>query len=138
VLAHLVSLAEGDMRKAIALLQSGQRLAGSKVLTVDTLLEVATLLPRPVVLAALEACKANSFSHLQQCADGIVAQAYPVAQFLDQFAVEVSNDASLSCLQKAHVALKLAQAEHALIDGADEWLQLLDTLGCVAQAIRQQ
>ena len=126
------------MRKAISLLESAQKIAGTDPLDVETLLEVATLLPTQVLESALTAVKSNSFTHIQEAATGIINQAYPVNQFLDQFAPIIVSDTTLTSVQKAHISIRLAQAEHTLIDHGDEYLQLLDVLGFTAQVIRGQ
>ncbi len=136
VLTQLITLSEGDMRKAIALMQSAQKLCGQGPLEASTLLEVATIVPPEVITAALAACKTNSFAHIQNAAQGIVNEAYPVNQFFEQFGPMITADTNLSCLQKSQIAIRLAEAEHKLIEGADEWLQLLDVLGYTAQVVR--
>jgi len=119
---------KGDMRKAITLMQSAARLYGE--VTAEGVEEVAGVVPA--------ACKKNNFDAARRECEGLVADAYPVAQVLYQLAERMVSAEDIQDAHKARIGLALAQADKALTDGADELLQLVQVASAATLALAGQ
>lgn len=134
LLGRLVGeIAEGDLRRAITLLQMAHRLGGP--LTEAILKELGGIIPETLIEQSLALCTSPSASGpasvqelVQFCERSLILQAYPIQQFLQQFSQALHRDLAISPAKKAMVALKIGKVDAALQAGADEHLQLLDLL----------
>jgi len=134
--ASLIDVSEGDMRKSITILQSAQRLVlKSETLSKANVIEVAGVVPTPVIEGLISSCKQNSFRHIQMAAQETVACAFPVDQVLQQLQPAIIASADISDAHKSLIVIRIAEADKKLIDGADEYLQLLDVLSYMATTI---
>lgn len=93
----------------------------------------------------MKASTSNSFDQLQKAVSESMANGYPANQIISQvlyfhlfiflfikiFDRIADESSSLSNLQRAYIAEQLAISERALQDGADESLQLLDSLSTI-------
>jgi replication factor C subunit 2/4 len=128
----LIDVSEGDMRKSITMLQSARRLLDkNEKLDVHHVVEVAGLIPDDWIQLIWRACKANSFSHVQDVANKIIKEGFPVDQVLNQLSPLIISSAELNDVHKAKIAIRFAEADKKLVDGADEYLQLVDTLSVI-------
>lgn len=93
------------------------------------------MVPRPVIVHLMQACKSNSFKHLQEAAAEIIAQGYPLDQVLLQLQPQLVADESISDLAKGQISIRMAEIDKCLLDGADEHLQLLDLMSYIAKQI---
>jgi replication factor C subunit 2/4 len=165
----LLRVSDGDLRKAITLLQSARRLVdggassssssssssappaeakakgeaadaaeGAPMVTGELVVEVAGVIPASVVERVLGACRSNSFATLEACANDVVAAGFPANLILAQLQALVVPARDLSDVQKAKICLRLAEAQKKLIDGADEFLQLLDVLSYSSNCIENR
>lgn len=141
VLKNLVGHCGGDLRKAITTLQSAHRMTGNTKLTDAVVAEVACLIPAQVVDSFDEATSggAKTNAEVRKVVDNAVYEGYSGAQLLTQYAQRLANPdgmqgvSAMNGLQKAVVALIVAQTEHRLIDGTDEKVQLYDTASRIAK-----
>ncbi|KAH7428265.1 hypothetical protein KP509_10G083800 [Ceratopteris richardii] len=124
-LETLNQVSEGDMRRAITYLQAAARLYGSSISS-KNIINVSGVIDQSVVCCLLEACKTGFFDQAQKAVTDIIDEGYPVSQILSQMYDLVVANEDLSDLQKAQVCERIAQADKCLIDGADEYLQILD------------
>jgi len=140
ILDTLTRVSEGDMRKVITYLQSAHRLYGSD-LSADSIIDIAGVIPGDALTKILQACQSNSFERLQKTVSNMFAQGYPTSQLLLQMHDHVAHSNNFTNEQKAKIAMKLGESDKCLVDGADEFLQLLDTCAfimhtlCVAMTI---
>lgn len=141
-LARLVEYSEGDLRKAITTLQSGHRMqSNSSALDDDTISAAACLVPESVIESfdVATSKKENTNSHVRQVVDQIVADGYSAAQVLTQYTARLLGPqrddgvANMNDLQKAAAALILSEADHRLIDGTDEKIQLYNVASQIAK-----
>ncbi|MBA0567851.1 hypothetical protein Golob_005385 [Gossypium lobatum] len=133
-LSTLSSISQGDLRRAITYLQGAARLFGSSISSKD-LLSVSGVIPVEVVEALYAACKSGNFDLANKEANNVIAEGYPVSQMLSQlFDVVVEAD-DVPDEQKARICKNLAEADKRLVDGADEYLQLLDVASNTMRAL---
>ncbi|GLT84955.1 hypothetical protein SLE2022_031610 [Rubroshorea leprosula] len=133
-LSTLSSISQGDLRRAITHLQGAARLFGSTISSTD-LIGVSGVIPQQVVEELYVACKSGNFDSANKEVNKIIAEGYPVSQMLSQlFDVVVEAD-DVSDEQKARICKNLAEADKCLVDGADEYLQLLDVTSNTMRAL---
>lgn len=144
-LKALVTVAEGDLRKAIMYLQSLSRLYRSETVTLEAVTEMAGVVPQTQVQAILDAWMSKDAGKVEQGVTAFVREGYSATQLLSQvfafalsFSVILNTTAQLhdqimahphiSGLQKAKMARALGKTDASLTDGADEQLQMMALL----------
>ncbi|KVH87585.1 hypothetical protein Ccrd_025135 [Cynara cardunculus var. scolymus] len=132
-LSTLSSISQGDLRRAITFLQGAARLFGSSISSKD-LISVSGVIPHEVVEALLAACKSGSFDSANKEINNAIAEGYPVSQMLSQLFDMVVESIDFSDEQKARICRKLGESDKCLVDGADEYLQLLDACSSMMKA----
>uniref|UniRef100_A0A673JP31 AAA+ ATPase domain-containing protein n=1 Tax=Sinocyclocheilus rhinocerous TaxID=307959 RepID=A0A673JP31_9TELE len=101
----LVSVSEGDLRKAITYLQSAARLHAEQEITEQIIIEIA---------------------------GDMIDEGYAATNVLNQLH-DVIIDEKLSDKQKSVITQKMAEVDKCLADGADEYLQLLSLCSVIMQ-----
>ncbi|XP_039033263.1 replication factor C subunit 4-like [Hibiscus syriacus] len=133
-LSTLSSISQGDLRRAITYLQGAARLFGSLISSSD-LISVSGVIPQEVVEALYVACKSGNFDLANKEVLNVIAEGYLVSQMISQlFNVVVEAD-DVPDEQKARICKSLAEADKRLVDGADEYLQLLDVASNTMRAL---
>lgn len=123
----LLQIADGDLRRAITLLQSAHRLG--QPISSRLLVDLGGVVPRETVQHALDLCFTNDLPKLTAFVQAsIIAEAYSAQQFTSQFSELFIADPAISSAKKAMVSLRISQTDHLLNDGADDLLQLLSLL----------
>ncbi|XP_009796390.1 replication factor C subunit 2 [Nicotiana sylvestris] len=133
-LSTLSSISQGDLRRAITYLQSAARLFGSSI-SARVLISVSGVIPNEVTQAIFSACRSGNFDLANKEVDNVIAEGYPVSQMLSQLYDIVIDADDISDEQKARICKKFAEADKCLVDGADEYLQLLDVASTTMQAL---
>ncbi|PHT50250.1 Replication factor C subunit 4, partial [Capsicum baccatum] len=133
-LSTLSSISQGDLRRAITYLQSAARLFGSSISAKD-LISVSGVIPNEVVQAIFSACRSGNFDLANKEVNNVIAEGYPVSQMLSQLYDIVVDADNISDEQKARICKKFAEADKCLVDGADEYLQLLNVASSTMQAL---
>jgi replication factor C subunit 2/4 len=160
-LSTVLTLSEGDMRRAVTTLQSVQALmvgmskeeeenaddetrknSSHRDTVVDeaVLAELAGLPPPAVIQQLVTAMKSKLFDTVKDavqevCANGYSAQ-FVLQGLLQQWVLAKTDD--LSELSKAKLAIRMAEAEANMMDGADEYLQLMTVCGLGMECLVQQ
>ncbi|QCE15740.1 replication factor C subunit 2/4 [Vigna unguiculata] len=83
------------------------------------------VVPEKVVEAVLQACRSGNFDFANKEVNNFIAEGYPASQMLTQLFEAIVEENDLSDEQKARISKKLGEADKCLVDGADEYLQLL-------------
>lgn len=153
-LQSLVELCEGDLRKAITYLQSVHRLYSGE-LTTEALHAIAGTVPLDVIATLLRVCREGNFERIQTLVTDVVAEGYAASTVLRQLFDYVvakedptrlprtsatTNTSSespllLSDRQKSLIVQCIAQSDKALLDGADEFLQLLSVAAQISRIL---
>ncbi|KAK3230589.1 hypothetical protein Dsin_002470 [Dipteronia sinensis] len=133
-LSTLSYISQGDLRRAITYLQGATRLFGSSISSKD-LISVSGVIPQDVVEALFTACRSGDFDLANKEVNKIIAEGYPVSLLLSQIFDVVVEAEDISDEQKARICKRLAEADKCLVDGADEYLQLLNVASHVMLAL---
>lgn len=70
--------------------------------------------------------KSGSFDKLQVFMEELMAEGFSATQLINQVHDRVAIDDNLSDAQKSAICERLAVAESRLLDGASEYLQMMD------------
>ncbi|QDZ22680.1 subunit 4 of replication factor C [Chloropicon primus] len=132
-MAALARVANGDMRRAITLLQSAARF-NSNVLDVEALYEAAGVVPDTEIESLLQVCMKSGFSDVERRVKEMIYDSFPLSQILLQFQEAVVGAEGVEDLVKAEICQKFAEVDKRISDGANEELQLLDAVGFAHQA----
>lgn len=130
-LERLYDVSEGDLRRAIMLLQGASKLTKGLSADADVIDDVSGVIPDPIIAQFWDLCLHESCVDLlyKFARDKIILNAYSVGQFVLQSVSSMMNISELSNDQKAEIAQKLSLADFRLSVGAGESLQLLDLVG---------
>ncbi|KAL7866560.1 hypothetical protein AOLI_G00143740 [Acnodon oligacanthus] len=132
----LVKVSEGDLRKAITLLQSAARLSAEKEITESVIIEIAGVVPPKVIENLLQTCYKGTFEKLEVAVKTMIDEGYAGTQILNQLH-DIIIEESLNDKQKSVITEKMAVADKCLADGADEYLQLLGLSSVIMQQATQ-
>ena len=124
-LDKILTVSGGDMRKAVTTLQSVHNFYGDKA-DAEAVVEVSGTLPDDCIVALTAAIRSNQFDRVDTEVRNLVLEGYPAATLLQRLHTETVDAADIADDKKAAICVKIAEAEHKLVDGADDLLQLLD------------
>ncbi|KAJ1658900.1 Subunit of heteropentameric Replication factor C (RF-C) [Dispira simplex] len=135
VLAKVLQAAEGDLRRATMLLQSISGLHTDTPLTVNSVQEVAGIIPEDVIQALIQSWQGQSYDAIKRTVDQAVWAGYSAYQILNQIHDLVVDTPEWSSLQKARLAQLIGNTDKRISDGADEHLQLVNFMLQAAQLV---
>ncbi|XP_055378167.1 replication factor C subunit 4 isoform X2 [Condylostylus longicornis] len=126
----ILKISEGDMRRAITLLQSCFRLKGTtSTITEQDLFEISGLVPENYMHDFFNVCKSGNYIKLEEFVNNIIFEAYSIGQMIDQFNEFVIRHKDLNNEEKCRICEKLGECAFRLSQGGSEYLQIMD-LGC--------
>lgn len=126
-LSTLVTCSEGDLRKAITYMQCAARLKqGSGCIKSSDILEIAGVLKDKVIDKLLDTCAGNSFEATETFVQELIYDGFSCNQVIFQLHDVLMERADINDAKKAIIFEKLAEIDNNLLEGADEFLQLLD------------
>jgi len=129
-LAALRQVSGGDLRKAITFLQSARTLCGD-ALSPANVVEIAGVVPADRtrrLFALLRAAGGSSAALLRAECKTLIADGFAAKSVVAQLADAVMTAPDVHELAKSRALLALAETEYALVEGADEYLQLLNAV----------
>ena len=143
-LVSLVEAADGDLRRAITTLQSAHRMcAENEEVSEDIIVEAACLVSEERIanFDRVTSDSSKSYKEVQHLVDNIVKDGYSGSQLLNQYSNRLLGSrqdgvGAMQDLQKAAVAIALAEADLCLVDRADEQLQLNNVACRIATVAR--
>lgn len=135
--SYLVDVSEGDLRKAITLLQSATRLTGGKEVSERIISEISGVVPQETLDGLLVACQSGAFEKLEAATKNLINEGYAASQLINQLHDIIIERENLSDKQKSIIVEKLAEADKCLVDGSDEFLQLLSVCAVVMEQLTQ-
>ena len=134
----LCQLSGGDMRQSITLMQSAARLltpspasallapSSKRTLTSSLIRDVATLTPPAFIARFHGALLSNSFDAMQCVVSDMISEGFDSQSVLQAWLLTLMADGSISEDRKAAACMHIAVVEKRLLDGGDEYLQMLD------------
>ena len=133
----LIDTSEGDMRRAITCLQSAARLKspGKDEVTKNDVFEVAGQIPDKWIDGLFDACQKNSFSNVQEYVDKLNCEGFSASQLITQVHDKVVGSDDMSDKQKSNICETLAVNESRLLDGANDYLQIMDMCSVIMKQI---
>ena len=101
------------------------RRGGTETLTGKEITAVAGAVDVNAVREVVAACKKNQVDNANRVIDSILKDGFPGLQVMTQFAETVVEDEGVADAVKGKICERIAEADKALVDGADETLQLM-------------
>ncbi|TNM87636.1 replication factor C subunit 4 isoform X1 [Takifugu rubripes] len=135
-ISALVRVSEGDLRKAITFLQSAARLSIAKEITEHTITEIAGVVPNKMIDNLLHICFRGTFEKLEVAVRNLVDEGYAATQILSQLHESIIEK-DFGDKQKSAIAEKMAVVSKCMLDGADEFLQMLSLCSVIMQQSSQ-
>lgn len=128
IIDKIVGISEGDMRKAIMMLQHLKYMQKKYNIenTIDKISEMNGYIPEKYIEEILYSLKNKTFDENLISVRDIIASGYSVDYFLEQFFKILIEDKELLDEVKCKICLHFSDNQKKIIDGADEYLQLLD------------
>mmetsp|Transcript_20114 Transcript_20114/g.42108 ORF Transcript_20114/g.42108 Transcript_20114/m.42108 type:complete len:363 (+) Transcript_20114:69-1157(+) len=126
VIDKVISLSEGDMRSAVTTLQSCYNLTAGGNVSVKDVEEMTGKCPVDKVRGMYEQCKKKNFEGMQNEVEDLVCSGYPGVEILKSLSTLIVSDPTLNDASKGRVCVKIGRSDKALIEGADETLQILN------------
>lgn len=123
VMNEILNLSMGDMRKAVTTLQCVHALGGN--VTRETIYEMAGLCPPPVIDALWKDVASQDFGKMQTAVEDVCADGFSAQTLLSALSQKVITSNEMNEMGKASLSIKIAEAEKMMIDGGDEYLQLM-------------
>lgn len=130
----ITNIVRGDMRKAIMLLQNLQYVNHGKIIEPEHVYEIASCINKNKLKLIEQICidnKTDNINKIVELTDKIKSVGYPMNNVINRVNYMIITNEKLSDKQKSYICLHLAKTEKRLIDGADEFLQLLSIFMCI-------
>uniref|UniRef100_A0AC35FY46 AAA+ ATPase domain-containing protein n=1 Tax=Panagrolaimus sp. PS1159 TaxID=55785 RepID=A0AC35FY46_9BILA len=129
---ELVEMSNGDLRKSITILQSIS--SSGKLITAQDVRERAGFVPDEIIHELVRVCESPDFNALFKFIKKFRSEGYGVYQTLLQLSDVIMTKPELNSTTKAKIFQKMGEVEKNLIDGASEYLAILE----MATIIQQQ
>ncbi|XP_046913200.2 LOW QUALITY PROTEIN: replication factor C subunit 4 [Dermatophagoides farinae] len=137
----LIEISEGDLRKAITLIQTLSLIndgGDDDEISSDDICEIAGQVPLKRIEHFFNICRnSKSYSQLLTETKQIIHAGYSATQFLCQLQewLAMSDECLLNDGQKSRICWQIGIADKRLLDGCDEFLQLLQVGSCIMQTV---
>lgn len=128
-LYEISKISEGDMRKAILVLQNTKY--SKQLVTTGLVHHLAGIVPSNVIEEIVDTCITQSMNDVVQITKKIRNTGYPFNNIVKQTVEYVINEERLTDSMKGEICFRFGTIEKRLIDGANEYLQLLSGLTCI-------
>lgn len=122
----VLKTSEGDMRKAIMTLQSASRLSGKDgTISREMIFDISGVISEEYLDKLIEKCSRDSYEDLDKAIQDVIMEGFAGSQLLSQLHDRIIVMENISDKQKSIICEKMAEVDKALMDGADEYLQLM-------------
>jgi replication factor C subunit 2/4 len=128
---ELVEMSAGDLRKSITILQSIS--CSGKPITPQDVRERSGYVPDEIIKKLVLACESPDFQALYKSLKQFRSEGYGVYQTLLQLSDAIMAKPELSSTTKAKIFRKMGEIEKHLIDGASEYLAILEMTTVIQQ-----
>ena len=137
-LKSLIEISEGDLRRSITLLQTATLVTDvEEEISSETICEISGFVPAKHIEAFFNVCRTKSYDKMVAKVDELVKLGYSGTQLLEQLQefVARADELLLSDRQKSAICLQIAQNDKNLLDGGDEFIQLLDVGAAIIRSM---
>lgn len=124
-LLELNRVSDGDLRRAVMLLQSSSAIQ-KKHVSPQNIRDLSGYIPDEIVDKLVSIWITQNFNDLYSEIKNIVRQGYSGQQLIQQLSVVIASHPHLTSVKKSKLGIALADTEKRLNDGSDEHLQLLN------------
>lgn len=130
VIKKVAELSFGDLRKAIMLLQNTRYIKKNNIITIDDIIDITNDTPQSILNTIDLLClqKKGSFDDIVNLTKNINMLGYAINNLLWNVNKLVIYSDHIDEIQKSKICLHNALTEKRLMDGSDEYIQLLHTL----------
>mmetsp|Transcript_8001 Transcript_8001/g.12114 ORF Transcript_8001/g.12114 Transcript_8001/m.12114 type:complete len:390 (-) Transcript_8001:97-1266(-) len=133
VIEEILTLSQGDMRRAVTTLQSAHSLSGivtddevkREAIKKESIAEMAGLPPHELIDSLIVTLQTKVFDEVKTQVTDIVLEGYAVEHVLSALMAKIIVMDDVTEEAKAKIAIQIAESDKNLIDGSDELLQLL-------------
>lgn len=131
----IANFSNGDLRKAIMALQNLKYL--NKEIDIADVNEIVNIVPLEIILEAYNIIKNKSKNivDITNMAKYIKQTGYPINNIIIRLLDQIISDDELSERNKSIICYNISLTEKRVIDGADEYLQLLNIFFCIRSEI---
>jgi len=146
ILNEILEISNGDMRRAVTCLQSAHLLSGGGAggngfIQKNNIAEMVGLPPSAVILSLLDILqnRKSCFDDMEKAVSDIMLEGYSAQHLMGGLLTEIIalDQKILSDLHKADIAIKIAEVDKNLIDGADELLQFLMVCSLILRCFKE-
>ena len=141
ILEEIMKLSQGDMRRAVTTLQSAHTLSGGRPIRKESISEMTGFPPLEVTKSLLETLRdpKTHYEPLERKVSDVMMEGYAAQHILKALLKDIIelDESEMSDVFKAEIAMKIAEVDKVLIDGADEFLQLLVICSLVLQSFQK-
>lgn len=128
-LQALINVCEGDLRRSITLLQAATLIVeDGEPISESIIFEISGYIPRKLIDTFFNVCRLKDYPKMVKEIDELVKNGYSGAQFLAQLQhfIAGADRAMINDKQKAVVCGLIGQIDKRLLDGGDEFIQILN------------
>ena len=97
--------------------------------------DIAGVVPERWLEKLLDVCRGNSFENMESYVNDITCEGFSGAQLINQLHDRIVISDDYSDLQKSVMCEKLAVCSSRLLEGANEYLQLVDMCSTIMNQI---
>lgn len=141
VVNEILTLSQGDMRRAVTMMQSAHSLSsgvGEGVIMKESIAEMAGLPPPVMIDQLIETLQTKTFDQMKTMVLDIVLEGYSVEYVLSALMAKIIVMEGVDDEAKAKIAIQVAQSDKNLIDGSDETLQLLTVCSLALECLKKR
>jgi replication factor C subunit 2/4 len=157
VIDEILTLSQGDMRRAVTTLQSAHSLSGGggaaagggsgddddgvvekHVIKKESIAEMAGLPPPTLIDNLISTLQTKSFDEMKNTVTEIVLEGYSAEYVLSALMAKIITMEDVTDEAKAKIAIQIAESDKNLIDGSDELLQLLMVCSRCLECLRRR
>lgn len=128
-------ISNGDMRKGIMILQNLNYL--NKPVEIDDVYEIANVVPLHKLsnIIHITIDKNKNTLEIKNLVREFIMNGYPLNLILSQLTDLIIKDTTINDIMKSLICIHISNTEKRLIDGADEYLQLLSIFMCIRTVV---
>lgn len=123
-------ISNGDLRKGITFMQSLSDFYKDETIDENKVDQISGFIPDDVIATLLTQ---KDFDKLRNQLMEYLKDGYDAKQMLRKTMVYILNDNEIEDKQKSKMLIKIGEAENKLLDGADEFLQLISVLSFISK-----